>query len=393
MPPLPGDLIDFPEHWDGEFPDFPFQCRIDVPEDYDTIQEAVDAADDDCLIVVAEGTYFETVVIDGKAVRIVGTGEVLIRPDADEAIFTITSTPADHTVQLDGLQMRSVWTLAHPVTGEEIPIPAESGRAVSAVAAAVRITNCVFEDLSVGQVDAAGTTQSGGAIIMFIGSLEVDSCDFTNCVADDGGAIACGWAQVSVSQSQFAGCSATSNGGAMYVTGSEASLSQCSFIASEAASAGGHLSSDSSTLSLHRCGFWGGSAAWGGAVSTDGVTTATLSQNQFRYHSAGESGDVWWHDTTGGAGPWLADSKLCSGTSTVGTTEGIVPLETYVDCPFCLDDMDMDGVIGVEDLIDLLSVWGTRDPFADGNNDGTVDAEDIVDLIEDFGGCGDFVPI
>ena len=91
MLPLPGDLLDIPGGWDGSMPDFPLICVINVPDDYDTIQEAVDAAEDDCLILVAEDTYYENVVIDGKAVRIVGVGDVTVRPLADDAIFTASS--------------------------------------------------------------------------------------------------------------------------------------------------------------------------------------------------------------------------------------------------------------------------------------------------------------
>ncbi|WP_437336652.1 choice-of-anchor Q domain-containing protein [Sorangium sp. So ce394] len=51
--------------------------RIDVPEDYPTIQAAVDAAAEGDRIRVAPGTYAESIVWTGKAIALIGAG-----PDA-----------------------------------------------------------------------------------------------------------------------------------------------------------------------------------------------------------------------------------------------------------------------------------------------------------------------
>jgi len=68
LPELPdGGLPELPEFGDEvfeflggwELPELWAPCRIDVPEDYVTIQAAVDAADNGCLIVLAEGVYYE----------------------------------------------------------------------------------------------------------------------------------------------------------------------------------------------------------------------------------------------------------------------------------------------------------------------------------------------
>jgi parallel beta-helix repeat protein len=49
---------------------------IDVPSEYFTIQDGVDAAASGCLTVrVAAGTYHENVVIDGKNVALIGSGD------------------------------------------------------------------------------------------------------------------------------------------------------------------------------------------------------------------------------------------------------------------------------------------------------------------------------
>mgnify|MGYP003573171465 CR=1 FL=1 len=52
---------------------------FDVPGDFKTIQDAVDAADDGDTIILGNQDFFENVVIDGKTdLRIVGKGQVLL---------------------------------------------------------------------------------------------------------------------------------------------------------------------------------------------------------------------------------------------------------------------------------------------------------------------------
>ena len=54
------------------------------------------------------------------------------------------------------------------------------------------------------------------------------------------------------------------------------------------------------------------------------------------------------------------------------------------DCPA---DTNGDGVVGVEDLIEVVLAWGSDDESADVTNDGIVDVEDLVQLILAWGPC------
>jgi len=89
---------------------------IDVPGDYSTIQEAIDAASDSDTIVVAAGLYKENVVID-KSLALKGaqagvdarnrTGpETIIEPD-EEAIGISVLTAAGRVVVIDGLTVQN----------------------------------------------------------------------------------------------------------------------------------------------------------------------------------------------------------------------------------------------------------------------------------------------
>ena len=48
----------------------PVSIDIDVPDDYDTIQEAIDAAEDGDVITVQAGTYVENIDLLGKAITL-----------------------------------------------------------------------------------------------------------------------------------------------------------------------------------------------------------------------------------------------------------------------------------------------------------------------------------
>ena len=391
LPEFGDEVFEFPDGWG--IPEWSPPCRIDVPDDYDTIQEAVDAADNGCLIVLAEGTYFENVTISEKALRIVGDGDVTVRPASDEPIFMVFDTPEGQTMQFDGFTMSSVLTLVLPPSFIPQVIKKENGHGIYAASSALRLTDMHFEDLSVGQDTGAGSTPWGAGVMLFGCNTEIERCDFTACESDAGGAVGALWGVVSIDQSYFYNCHSTDDGGAVKAGAATVSLNQCSFLNNDAYSGGGHIAMSSGDLDINRCAFVGGDASSGGAAYSEGVVDISITACQFRYNSAGEYADAWYHDTSDGLGPYLFGNKFCSGSTTVGTIEGIVPIDATEFCPYCPGDVDMDGVISVSDLIDMLSVWGTRDPFADiANNDDTVDLDDLMIMLEDFGGCGAFYP-
>ena len=53
----------------------------------------------------------------------------------------------------------------------------------------------------------------------------------------------------------------------------------------------------------------------------------------------------------------------------------------------CSADVNGDGVVGVNDLLDLLAAWGSNNPNADVNGDGIVGVNDLLDLLAAWGPC------
>ncbi len=52
----------------------------------------------------------------------------------------------------------------------------------------------------------------------------------------------------------------------------------------------------------------------------------------------------------------------------------------------CPHDLDGDGLIGINDFLDLLAQWGNCGP-ADFDADGVVGISDFLDLLANWGPC------
>jgi hypothetical protein len=53
----------------------------------------------------------------------------------------------------------------------------------------------------------------------------------------------------------------------------------------------------------------------------------------------------------------------------------------------CLGDLDGSGDVAVDDLLAVVSAFGTNNPSGDANGDGTVNTDDILMILSAWGAC------
>ncbi len=111
---------------------------------------------------------------------------------------------------------------------------------------------------------------------------------------------------------------------------------------------------------------------------------------------SGPTYDLTWHTIDGGGGTSIGGTFELSGTAgqpdpVVSTgsgyelTGGFWSAFEQLPCP---SDSDGNGVIDVEDLLDLLAAWGPCPGCPeDSDGNGVVDVEDLLDVLAGWGLC------
>lgn len=92
----------------------------------------------------------------------------------------------------------------------------------------------------------------------------------------------------------------------------------------------------------------------------------------------------WWQ--TGWADacdPWSEDAFVLD---TIGYPGNWV-IHVNTAQPPCAGDTDGDGLIGVNDILAVISAWGTDDPDADVSGNGVVDTDDVLLILSNWGSC------
>ena len=188
------------------------------------------------------------------------------------------------------------------------------------------VNACIFIDnkadhdggaiLSQGNLNVSGSkfigntacNGSGGAIDIFGGTLNVNSCTFTNNTAWGGGAIQTSSDNAILSGCMFIGNAATVYGGAISNYGTINCLSGCTFVGNTATD-GGAIRNGGDIADLNGCTFVGNKATLGGAIH-NWFSNLTAHFNRFVNNTAANgnaiycnSGSVdvrynWWGSNT-----------------------------------------------------------------------------------------------
>ncbi len=212
---------------------------IYVPDDYLTIQGAIDVAIDGDTIIVIPGTYYEhDLDFLGKAIMVRGTD-----PE-DSSIVALTVVDASSLGRVfyfhsneDSMSVLKGLTITGGLSNQ--------GAGIYCYRASPKIENCIIRQNT-------ATISGGGGISCFVSSAKIRNCSITGNLARDdfpGGGIAC-WHKSSSAESPV--------------------ISNCRIRGNKAlgGSGGGLYLDDNSTIVEH-CTIIGDTALFGGGIETD----------------------------------------------------------------------------------------------------------------------------
>lgn len=244
---------------------------LQVPQEYPTIQSAVDAAASGDRILLAPGSYVETVVIDDQQLVLEGSegaaSTELAGAGDGEAAFLITLSGAAADLEVRGLTVTGGF-------GEAGSFGAGPGGGVLVDGASLTVRDSRF-------VGNAGIT--GGAIQVVEGSLAVHDSIFEGNEALHGGAVYLEFSSASIQDSAFAANEATNFGGAVAAFQGDIQMTDTELAGNTADQFGGAVYAQHAAVDLERLlavgngraeqgehGGWIIQTSGGGAVYTTG---------------------------------------------------------------------------------------------------------------------------
>lgn len=363
---------------------------IHVPGDHSTIQAAINAATYG-QIIVAPGTYEESIDFNGKAIQLISThgpGETTIQaPNTHFGPVVTCSSGEGASTVLHGFT----------ITGGT----ATDGGGMYISGSNPTVSNCIFHN------NAA--SEQGGAIFNSNASPWITNCTFADNTAEEGAGIFSNGGSPTVTNSTFernVADSGVRRGGGMFNHESSPTVRNSTFADNEAEQGAGMYNS-SSNPNIHSTTFVDNLASnQGGGLYSVGEypdaqpswfppihAYARVRNCVFIGNSAGNAGGGIFVAPTLGSGPGISDTLFCENSPShiSGSWDDLDGNAFHTDCPECVGDLNDDGVVNVFDLLILLAEWGEcadpRDCPADLNGDGVVNVHDLLILLANWGPC------
>ena len=412
-----------------------------VGDPYCSIQAAIESAVNTDEIIVAPGTYFETIDLLGKAVWLHssdGPDITTIDAQANGTVISCTSGEGIETV-VEGFTITGG-------TGTNLPSPFAgfSGGGMLNVSSSPTVTACIFvtntaDNRGGGMCNIASSPTvtncvvTGNSTAVFGGGIYnggVDGVDsnpvLTGCTLDgniagtSGGGMYNTGADISVSNPILVDCTfsanlATGRGGGLYNNGGTQDLSDCSFVGNLAGVNGGGIYNLSASGTLNNCVFRDNEAVEnGGGLMNANYSDPVVSQCEFDSNTAGDRGGGIWNgslsspvvtgcDLRGNEAPvgagmfanvgpgdiYLADSFFCENVLENIWGEWTDGGGNLFQDVCCTGDLNSDGMVGIGDFLILLAFWGRCDAvcLGDLDGDGFVGISDFLLLLASWGPC------
>jgi hypothetical protein len=369
---------------------------INVPDDYTTIQTAIDAAEEGDEIVVQPGIYHEAINLQGKAIHLRSNdGPETAVIDASglfTSVVTCTSAEEAGTI-IEGFT----------ITGGSVVDEAGRGGGILSIGSSPTVTNCVITGNSVHGFGHSEPSSGGGI------HHEVGSMTLSNCVISDnsafgdlsasGGGMRIVYANPTITNCQFIGNSTSAGpaastgygwGGAIAIVGShpvfgDPQFSNCTFLNNVAegysVGLGGGVLNDGGHPMIVNCSFasnsalqeftWPRWAAGGSIHTTDGSPGVMITGTSF-------CGSVPNHIN----GPWTDIGANCFASVCIDCNDNGIPDECDIASGSSLD-IDSNGI--PDECEALPCPWDTTGDL--GEPDDTVGTADFFALLQNWGPC------
>ena len=260
--------------------------------DYESIQEAIDAASKGDTIKVASATYSETIDFGGKTITITG----------DDA--TITSSGDDPTVNFDSREASTAvlegFTIEHTDGGAALNIDS---------------ANPTLKDLT---ISAGGTSGGGSAVTIAYSRSTFERVDFSTLLGTNGAVVVNQTSNVTFDECSWTDNRTSGSGGALLVNDSTVTITDGTFDSNRTATEGGAVWVTEGKLELTDTSFIGNStsSSHGTAIYAKGSSTLTITNGEFISNSS----SAWYYAAWGAI--FLTDDSALSldGTSFTGNS-------------------------------------------------------------------------
>ncbi|MHC4661931.1 MAG: choice-of-anchor Q domain-containing protein [Planctomycetota bacterium] len=250
-----------------------------------TIQEALDVAQDNETVIVADGIYSgdcnTNLDFHGRAVSLIsqnGPGACVIDGESANRLFNLTSGESRSTL-IYGFTIRNGYSTPY-------------GGAIQCLGASPMIANCDFDN---------NYATNGGAVYGNASGLLLQNCSFTRNSATSGGAVWVLYNDASgpetlyptLEKCSFSANIATGDGGAFRSGVTWLTISDCVFDNNQAAMGGAVYDYDG-MYEIKWCRFTNNySSGSGGAVQLDGLGDATISDCLFAFNNTSGDGGAF----------------------------------------------------------------------------------------------------
>ena len=183
-------------------------ATLNVPGDYDTIQDAIDAAENGDTVQVAAGTYAERLYLEYKSIALIGAGaeNTIVDVSAARAICCLRMYQVPDTARVEGFTF----------TGGrgalmELPVhKCRAGGGVRLYESSPTITNCTISNNS---------ADYGGGLALYYSDATLIGNTITGNVADYGGGLYLYESDPILTGNTIADNTADEDGGGMYIYG------------------------------------------------------------------------------------------------------------------------------------------------------------------------------